>query len=65
MITDEYARRCHNVSRLWALAQQFDGIPSDERVVALSPDNPYSPGLNEAIAKRDTYRLSPRRHATD
>ena len=53
MLTDEYARRCHAVSRLWALAQQFDGIATGSRVVALSPGNPYAVGLNDAIAKRD------------
>ena len=61
MLTDEYARRCHAVSRLWALAQQFDGIAPDSRVVALSPGNPYAPQLNAAIAKRDSYRKTPRR----
>ena len=61
MLTDEYARRCHAVSRLWALAQQFDGIETDSRVVAFSPGNPYVPQLNEAIATRDSYRKTPRR----
>ena len=61
MLTDEYARRCHAVSRLWALAQQFDGIATGSRVVALSPGNPYAVSLNDAIAKRDSYRKTPRR----
>ena len=61
MLTDEYARRCHTVSRLWALAYQFDGIAANSRVVALSPGNPYAVPLNDAIAKRDTYRKTPRR----
>jgi hypothetical protein len=63
MLTDEYARRCHAVSRLSALAARFDGIPHNARVVGFSTDNPYVPGLTVAIATRDSYRITPRRQA--
>ena len=63
MLTDEYARRCHAVSRLTALAARHDGIPHNARVVGFSDRNPWVAELNQALARRDSYRVTPRRQA--
>ena len=63
-LTDEYVRRCHDVTRLTALARRFDGIPHNARVTVFSTGNPYVSGLNRAIQLRDSYRR-PKRDKLD
>ena len=39
------------VRKLWEKCCEHDGIPHDSKFVAFSPDNPYIPVHNRAVAQ--------------